>query len=85
VAPLTIGELWAVPIMLRLALTENLRRLAEQALAALSDRHDAEVVADPPRRAHVPLPPGPLSDALSFGSSRLLRERGEAESVRSRA
>ena len=27
VAPLTIGELWAVPTMLRLALLENLRRL----------------------------------------------------------
>src|SRR5438445_687586 len=26
-APLTIGELWAVPTMLRLALFENLRRL----------------------------------------------------------
>jgi cyclic beta-1,2-glucan synthetase len=29
VAPLTIGELWAVPIMLRLVLVENLRRLAQ--------------------------------------------------------
>src|SRR5262249_45375303 len=28
VAPLTIGELWAVPIMLRLGLLENLSRLA---------------------------------------------------------
>lgn len=27
-APLTIGELWAVPLMLRVALIENLRRLA---------------------------------------------------------
>ena len=27
-APLSIGEIWAVPIMLRLALVENLRRLA---------------------------------------------------------
>jgi cyclic beta-1,2-glucan synthetase len=32
VAPLTIGELWAVPTMLRLALLENLRRLARQLL-----------------------------------------------------
>ncbi len=29
-APLSIGEIWAVPIMLRLALVENLRRLAMQ-------------------------------------------------------
>jgi len=28
VATLTLGELWAVPIMLRLALIENLRRVA---------------------------------------------------------
>ena len=30
VQPLTIGELWAVPIALRLVLVENLRRLAER-------------------------------------------------------
>src|SRR4051794_31038095 len=29
-APLTIGELWALPTMLRLVLLENLRRLAER-------------------------------------------------------
>ena len=28
IAPLTLGELWAIPIMLRLALLENLRRIA---------------------------------------------------------
>ena len=32
VAPLTIGELWAWPSMLKLALIENLRRLAEELL-----------------------------------------------------
>jgi cyclic beta-1,2-glucan synthetase len=34
VAPLTIGELWAWPSMLKLALIENLRRLAEEATGA---------------------------------------------------
>jgi cyclic beta-1,2-glucan glucanotransferase len=34
VAPLTIGELWAWPSMLKLALIENLRRLAEETLVA---------------------------------------------------
>ena len=34
VAPLTIGELWAWPSMLKLALVENLRRLAEETLEA---------------------------------------------------
>ena len=33
VAPLTIGELWAWPSMLTLALVENLRRLADEMLA----------------------------------------------------
>jgi cyclic beta-1,2-glucan synthetase len=34
VTPLTIGELWAIPIMLRLVLVENLRRIAAHMLAA---------------------------------------------------
>ena len=42
ITPLTIGELWAVPTMLRLALIENLRRLAEQMLRAREDRRHAE-------------------------------------------
>ncbi len=42
VSPLTIGEVWAVPIVLRLALVENLRRLSMHVSAA----HDAEREAD---------------------------------------
>ncbi len=42
VAPLTLGELWAWPSMLKLALIENLRRLAEETLAA----RDARAAAD---------------------------------------
>ena len=38
VAPLTIGELWAIPIMLRLALVENLSGLAVQTLRARQDQ-----------------------------------------------
>ena len=38
VAPLTIGELWAWPSMLKLALIENLRRLAEELLVARGPR-----------------------------------------------
>ncbi|SEQ06454.1 Cellobiose phosphorylase [Solimonas aquatica] len=34
VTPLTLGELWAIPIMLRLALIENLRRVAARIGAA---------------------------------------------------
>ncbi|HET7295445.1 MAG TPA: glucoamylase family protein, partial [Vicinamibacteria bacterium] len=43
VAPLTIGELWAWPSMLKLALIENLRRLAEETLAARAARRQADV------------------------------------------
>jgi cyclic beta-1,2-glucan synthetase len=42
VAPLTIGELWAWPSMLKLALIENLRRLAEEMLSARSERGAAD-------------------------------------------
>jgi cyclic beta-1,2-glucan synthetase len=42
VAPLTIGELWAVAIMLRLALVENLRRLARLELDARAERAHAD-------------------------------------------
>jgi cyclic beta-1,2-glucan synthetase len=42
VAPLTIGELWAWPLMLKLALIENLRRLAEGILAAREARQAAD-------------------------------------------
>jgi cyclic beta-1,2-glucan synthetase len=43
VAPLTIGELWAWPSMLKLALIENLRRLADEMLAARAARRAADV------------------------------------------
>ncbi len=41
VTPLTIGELWAVPIMLRVVLLENLRCLADQIVRAHADRQAA--------------------------------------------
>src|SRR6266849_7170786 len=42
VAPLTIGELWAWPSMLKLALIENLRRLAAATLASRRARLAAD-------------------------------------------
>ena len=42
VAPLTIGELWAWPSMLKLALIENLRRLAAETLDSRRARHAAD-------------------------------------------
>ncbi len=46
VQPLTIGELWAVAITLRIVLIENLRRLADQITAGRSARGDADALAD---------------------------------------
>ncbi|MDO8963023.1 MAG: glucoamylase family protein [Coriobacteriia bacterium] len=46
VAPLSIGETWAVPIVLRIALVENLRRLAARIVAELDAERAAENWAD---------------------------------------
>jgi cyclic beta-1,2-glucan synthetase len=42
VMPLALGELWAIPIMLRLALIENLRRVASRVMANADDRNLAD-------------------------------------------
>ncbi len=46
VQPLTIGELWAVAITLRIVLIENLRRLADQMTAGRGARAAADALAD---------------------------------------
>lgn len=72
VAPLTLGELWAWPSMLKLALLENLRILTEGILAG----RDARAAAD---RAFARLeegkPPGALPDPLPSAFVAQLRQR----------
>jgi cyclic beta-1,2-glucan synthetase len=46
VAVLKLGELWAIPIMLRLALIENLRRVAMRIAVDMIGRNDADYWAD---------------------------------------
>eukprot|EP01030_Chromulinospumella_sphaerica_P005308 gene5308-5191_t len=46
ITPLALGELWAIPIMLRLALIENLRRVASRVMANRDDRNLADDWAD---------------------------------------
>ncbi|MCK9279583.1 MAG: hypothetical protein M0P71_03085 [Melioribacteraceae bacterium] len=46
VTPLKLGELWAIPIMLRLALIENLRRVSEHIAKGRIERNLAAVWAD---------------------------------------
>ncbi len=46
VQPLTIGELWAVAITLRIVLVENLRRGARRIVMSRAARQDADALAD---------------------------------------
>jgi cyclic beta-1,2-glucan synthetase len=46
VTPLKLGELWAIPIMLRLALIENLRRVGARIAADKADQNCADHWAD---------------------------------------
>jgi len=46
VQPLTIGELWAIAITLRIVLVENLRRAAEQIASRRAIRQEADKLAD---------------------------------------
>ena len=59
IAPLTIGELWAWPSMIKLALVENLRRLADELMEARDSRKTAHTyLAGHDRHGTVrPLPP----------------------------
>ncbi len=44
--PLTIGELWAIAITLRIVLVENLRRLSVLILSSMQARKNADLLAD---------------------------------------
>ncbi|MEA2627490.1 MAG: hypothetical protein QOD06_3535, partial [Candidatus Binatota bacterium] len=46
VTPLTIGELWAIPIALRVVLVENLTRHAERIARSREGRDEADRIAD---------------------------------------
>src|SRR5690349_8800113 len=46
VQPLTIGELWAVAITLRIVLVENLRRAAKRIVSSRAARQEADTLAD---------------------------------------
>ena len=46
IQPLTIGELWAVPITLRIMLIENLRRIAVRIVGSERARCEADRIAD---------------------------------------
>ncbi len=63
VQPLTIGELWAVAITLRIVLVENLRRAAKRIVSSRAARQEADAAAD--RLLGVnERPPEPLASVL---------------------
>ncbi len=58
VTPLKLGELWALPIMLRLALIENLRRVGARIMSDRADRSLADTWADEFNRVALADPKG---------------------------
>lgn len=89
IQPLGIGELWAAPIHLRMALVENLRRLSEQVIRARQARAEADELADrilglsgrPAESAEDvlgPLDDAPLPDAFAVQLVQRLRDQDES-------
>src|SRR6185437_6202521 len=85
-APLTIGELWAVPTMLRLGLIENLCRMAEHMLRVWDERRRAEAWVEPlvhpagadpgDRRPGLANTPSQPSDPFVVRALEVLRQEG---------
>ena len=86
VQPLTIGELWAISITLRIVLIENLRRLAGRITDSYIARQDADHLADrllgtasrkpePPSAVLAELKRMPLPDAFAVEMVRKLRDQ----------
>ena len=73
VQPLTIGELWALPVTLRLVLVENLRRAGRRIVKSRDERRDADAFAD--RLVQQQLEPNAASiePASIFGATGALR------------
>jgi len=67
VAPLSMGEIWAIPIMLRLVLTENLRRIAAQMLSGhASERKALEIVGEWDEGSEFPIDIFPIEESGSL-------------------
>lgn len=85
VQPLTIGELWAVTITLRIVLVENLRRIAQTIVRSRAARQQADALADrligaggqppiPPEEALTSVAKGPLAEAFAVQLLQRLRD-----------
>src|SRR5581483_409876 len=83
IAPLTIGELWAVPTMLRLGLLENLGRLSEHMLRVWDERRRAEqwvlsMLGSPSQALREDSTKNLESDAFVVRALEMLRQHGRA-------
>src|SRR5438093_637845 len=89
VQPLTMGELWAVAITLRVVLAENLRRLAESIVRGRAARQEADALADellgvgdgaiaPTAKSLARFEGGPLVTAFAVQLVQRLREQDRA-------
>src|SRR6059036_3216290 len=90
VQPLTIGELWAVAITLRIVLVENLRRLAEAIVRGRAACQEADALADdilglgddgaiaPTAKGLARFESGPLVTAFAVQLVQRLREQDRA-------
>jgi cellobiose phosphorylase len=80
VAPLSIGELWAWPSMLKLALIEHLRRLSDELIAGRAGRLEADRCfagfESDPASGRPPLLPGVLHVAFVDQLLQRMREYG---------
>jgi cyclic beta-1,2-glucan glucanotransferase len=75
VAPLTIGELWAWPSMLKLALVENLRLLTDGFIAGRAARLEADAAFARLEAGETPVPlPDPLPSAFVAQLRQRMRE-----------
>ena len=88
VQPLTIGELWAVPITMRIVLIEHLRRVAAMIVANAAARREADALADrllgnegkiAPRNALLEVVPGGVGDAFAVQLAHRLRGQDPRE------
>src|ERR1700752_4940970 len=73
VQPLTIGELWALAITLRVVLVENLRRVSERLVRSRAAREEADKIADSLLGAGGPPPVAPAAVLRSLESKPLDR------------
>ncbi|MEO8274973.1 MAG: glucoamylase family protein [Thermoanaerobaculia bacterium] len=84
VAPLTIGELWAWPSMLRLGLIENLRRLVARTVEAREARRAANLFVDDLERAGAAAPrplPAEMHSAFVVQLLERIREGGSGHTA----